>query len=109
VSYLSFARGLLLTMMWTGNKHCVLHWDGKEDPSSIVTVLDLSSNGTFVRHTVASPIIPYKTSDASSARVQLNGTRIGKGMTAILREGNELAFGAWAPNHGGEDFRESIS
>ena len=27
-------------------------------------------------------------------------------MTAILREGNEIGFGAWAPQHGGDDYRE---
>jgi hypothetical protein len=35
-------------MLRSGNKHCTLKWDGKDDRSSVVTILDTSSNGTFV-------------------------------------------------------------
>ncbi|KAF4597866.1 hypothetical protein EYR38_006258 [Pleurotus pulmonarius] len=67
------------------NYHCVIMWDGKEDRTSCVTVQDLSSNGTFI-----------------------NGVKIGRGNTKILREGSELAFGTCTPqivNGGIEDYR----
>ncbi|KAJ8695899.1 hypothetical protein PTI98_005810 [Pleurotus ostreatus] len=67
------------------NYHCVIMWDGKEDRTSCVTVQDLSSNGTFI-----------------------NGVKIGRGNTKILREGSELAFGTSTPqivNGGIEDYR----
>ncbi|KAJ8518308.1 hypothetical protein ONZ45_g4597 [Pleurotus djamor] len=67
------------------NYHCVIMWDGKEDNSGCVTVQDLSSNGTYI-----------------------NGQKIGRGNTKILREGNELAFGTSTPqphNKGIEDYR----
>ena len=32
-----------------GNKHCRITWDGRDDRTSAVTILDLSSNGTYVR------------------------------------------------------------
>ncbi|KAH7917308.1 kinase-like protein [Leucogyrophana mollusca] len=52
------------------NRHCKIMWDGKEDKHSVVTVTDLSSNGTWI-----------------------NGTKIGKDKTAILKEGDRIAFG----------------
>ena len=88
-----------------GNRHCDVHWDGKEDQSSIVTVHDLSSNGTFVRLGI---FFMTRTHCHPNLPAQINGTKIGKGMTAILREGNEIGFGAWAPHHGGEDYRKSL-
>ncbi|KDQ55702.1 hypothetical protein JAAARDRAFT_37119 [Jaapia argillacea MUCL 33604] len=65
------------------NNHCTIHWDGKETKNSVVTVHDHSSNGTFI-----------------------SGNRIGKGQAALLRDGNELAFGTPQPqlNHD-EDYR----
>ncbi|KAG2365441.1 kinase-like domain-containing protein, partial [Suillus spraguei] len=60
-----------------GNKHCRITWDGKEDKNSAVTVLDTSSNGTWI-----------------------NGVRIGKDKTAVLKEGNEIAFGSPHPQPG---------
>ncbi|TFK74274.1 Pkinase-domain-containing protein [Pluteus cervinus] len=66
------------------NLHCEVMWDGRDTDSS-VTVKDLSSNGTFI-----------------------NGTKIGKGLTGILRHGNEIAFGTSTPqpqNDGLEDYR----
>ncbi|KZT29093.1 kinase-like protein, partial [Neolentinus lepideus HHB14362 ss-1] len=56
------------------NVHCTIEWDGREDPHSVVTVHDKSSNGTFI-----------------------NGHRIGRGQYGILREGNEIAFGTPTP------------
>ncbi|PPQ83126.1 hypothetical protein CVT24_002468 [Panaeolus cyanescens] len=56
------------------NNHCVISWDGVEGPGSTIAVQDSSSNGTFI-----------------------NGTRIGKGLTKLLREGNEIAFGTAVP------------
>lgn len=43
---------------------------------------------------------------------QINGERVGKGHTRILREGNEIAFGTCVPqmqNNGLEDYRTSSS
>ncbi|KAF9461264.1 kinase-like domain-containing protein [Collybia nuda] len=67
------------------NSHCTITWDGSDEQGSSVIVLDLSSNGTFI-----------------------NGARIGKNQTRILREGNEIAFGTSVPqphNNGLEDYR----
>ncbi|KAF8893426.1 kinase-like domain-containing protein [Infundibulicybe gibba] len=67
------------------NLHCTITWDGIEDNTSAVVVHDNSSNGTFI-----------------------NGEKIGKGLTRILNEGNELAFGTCVPqphNQGLEDYR----
>ncbi|KAI9571653.1 kinase-like domain-containing protein [Boletus coccyginus] len=65
------------------NRHCRIVWDGKEDDKSAVIVADYSSNGTFI-----------------------NGIRIGKDKTAILKEGNEIAFGTATPQPGSvEDYR----
>ncbi|KAG1739300.1 kinase-like domain-containing protein [Suillus lakei] len=65
------------------NKHCRITWDGKEDKNSAVTVLDTSSNGTWI-----------------------NGAKIGKDKTAVLKEGNEIAFGSPHPQPGElEDYR----
>ncbi|KAF8798744.1 Pkinase-domain-containing protein [Phlegmacium glaucopus] len=67
------------------NQHCIITWDGAQDASSTAVVHDLSSNGTFI-----------------------NGEKIGKGNTRIVREGNEIAFGTSIPqpqNGGLEDYR----
>ncbi|KAG6331844.1 hypothetical protein ID866_7247 [Astraeus odoratus] len=65
------------------NRHCRIIWDGKEDEKSAVVVADYSSNGTWI-----------------------NGVRIGKDKTAILKEGNEIAFGTPQPQPGSlEDYR----
>ncbi|KAI0646003.1 kinase-like domain-containing protein [Trametes meyenii] len=55
-------------------QHCTIEWDGDEGPHSAVKVMDLSSNGTFI-----------------------NGEKIGKGQSRLLREGNEIAFGTCTP------------
>ncbi|KAJ3514639.1 hypothetical protein NLJ89_g2260 [Agrocybe chaxingu] len=67
------------------NQHCVITWDGHDTITSCVWVEDKSSNGTFI-----------------------NGERIGRGQTRLLREGNEIAFGTCVPqphNNGLEDYR----
>ncbi|OBZ66178.1 putative serine/threonine-protein kinase fhkC [Grifola frondosa] len=51
------------------NKHCVFEWDGIRSPQSVVTVLDVSSNGTYI-----------------------NGEMIGKNKTMLLKDGSEIAF-----------------
>ncbi|GLB37085.1 putative forkhead associated domain containing protein [Lyophyllum shimeji] len=66
------------------NLHCTITWDGSDVGQNVV-VHDLSSNGTFI-----------------------NGSKIGRGQTRILREGNEIAFGTSVPqphNGGLEDYR----
>ncbi|KAH7888959.1 kinase-like domain-containing protein [Phlebopus sp. FC_14] len=66
-----------------GNRHCRIVWDGKEDDKSAVIVADYSSNGTWI-----------------------NGVRIGKDKTAIVKDGNEIAFGSPLPQPGSlEDYR----
>ncbi|KAF9452361.1 Pkinase-domain-containing protein [Macrolepiota fuliginosa MF-IS2] len=67
------------------NYHCQIAWDGVDSRDSVVTVLDLSSNGTYI-----------------------NGVKIGKNCTRVLREGNEIAFGSPAPQpqyEGKQDYR----
>lgn len=42
------------------------------------------------------------------SRTQINQQRIGKGMSQLLRDGNEISFGSWQPQHGPaavEDYR----
>ncbi|KAJ2918044.1 hypothetical protein MD484_g2375, partial [Candolleomyces efflorescens] len=65
------------------NRHCEITWSA-EDSGGTVLVLDLSSNGTFI-----------------------NGQKVGRGQTRILREGNEIAFGTPAaqPQAPFEDYR----
>ena len=50
------------------SKHCTITWDGED----YATITDTSSNGTFI-----------------------NGKAIGKDKSAVLRDGNEVALGAW--------------
>ncbi|KAI0032710.1 kinase-like domain-containing protein, partial [Vararia minispora EC-137] len=52
--------------------HCVLEWDGRDDENAVFTVHDTSTNGTWW---------------------QINGERVKKGHTKVLRDGNEVAFG----------------
>lgn len=49
VSEYTFLSCCLLSFqrVYSGNQHCTITWDGRENGSSVV-VLDLSSNGTFV-------------------------------------------------------------
>lgn len=96
---------LLLTLI--GNNHCVISWDGRDSVDSSIVVEDLSSNGTFVRP------VPTRPSFFLSHLLctQINGERIGKGHSRILREGNEIAFGTCIPqlqNDGLEDYRTSL-
>lgn len=63
--------------------HCQIMWDGREDSHSQVVVQDNSTNGTWI-----------------------NGTRVQKGHTRILRDGNEIAFGSPMPQQNPlEDYR----
>ncbi|TFY55453.1 hypothetical protein EVJ58_g8242 [Rhodofomes roseus] len=63
--------------MKISNYHCRIEWDGQKGPKSAVKVTDLSSNGTFI-----------------------NQQKIGKNMTRLLYDGNELSFGTWQPQFG---------
>ncbi|KAI9455364.1 kinase-like domain-containing protein [Lactarius psammicola] len=63
--------------------HCRVMWDGREDSHSQVVVQDSSTNGTWI-----------------------NGTRVQKGQSRILRDGNEIAFGSPMPQQNPlEDYR----
>ncbi|KAL0956927.1 hypothetical protein HGRIS_003031 [Hohenbuehelia grisea] len=67
------------------NYHCEITWDGNEraDAEPSVTVVDLSSNGTYI-----------------------NGKKIGKNCSKLLREGNEISFGSNIPQSVGiTDYR----
>ncbi|KAG5653051.1 hypothetical protein H0H81_002568 [Sphagnurus paluster] len=78
------ANQVVLPGFKVSNQHCTITWDGSEENTNVV-VHDLSSNGTFI-----------------------NGSKIGRGLTRVLREGNEIAFGTTVPqpqNEGKEDYR----
>lgn len=63
----------------------------------------MSSNGTFVRS-----LSFTLHSHALISHPQINGEKIGKGHHALLREGNEIAFGQLKPsgeNGGMQDYR----
>ncbi|KAG6832035.1 hypothetical protein H0H87_003016 [Tephrocybe sp. NHM501043] len=63
------------------NQHCVITWEGENAANAVV--IDKSSNGTFI-----------------------NGLKIGRDQTRVLREGNEIAFGTCMPQPGSlEDYR----
>ncbi|THH00325.1 hypothetical protein EW145_g7096, partial [Phellinidium pouzarii] len=62
------------------NKHCHITWDGNMSRDAVVTVHDMSSNGTYI-----------------------NGYKIGHKKTSLLRDGNEIAFGQWVTTHAAED------
>ncbi|TDL21737.1 Pkinase-domain-containing protein [Rickenella mellea] len=64
------------------NLHCRLTWDGQESEKSLVTIMDLSRNGTFI-----------------------NGQKIGKDQTWILRDGNEISLGSWKHQTGMAEYR----
>lgn len=65
------------------NFHCEIVWDGNDSQDAVVTVLDLSSNGTYI-----------------------SGVKIGRNCTRVLREGNEIGFGsAQAQPDGNQDYR----
>ncbi|KAG9316853.1 kinase-like domain-containing protein [Chiua virens] len=74
---------LILPGAKVSTRHCRLVWDGVEHEKSAVVVADTSSNGTFI-----------------------NGNKIGKDKTAVLRDGNEIAFGTPVPQPASvEDYR----
>ncbi|KAE9403110.1 kinase-like protein [Gymnopus androsaceus JB14] len=66
------------------NKHAEITWDGMSSRESIITLKDLSSNGTFV-----------------------NGVKLGRGHSRILTDGAEVAFGSTSssPTNPFEDYR----
>ncbi|KAI0692039.1 kinase-like domain-containing protein [Cytidiella melzeri] len=79
----TFGNDLILPGMKISNQHAVISWDGQDKRTAAVSVLDMSSNGTFI-----------------------NGEKIGKGRYGVLREGNEIAFGTPQPQPGSaEDYR----
>lgn len=73
-----------------GYNHCRIMWDGSEDAQSQVVVHDNSTNGTWVCLTAAL-LLP---SLSQRTHIQINGARILKGQSRILRDGNEIAFGS---------------
>jgi ser/thr/tyr protein kinase RAD53 len=82
-------------MFCVGYNHCRIVWDGSEDAQSQVVVHDSSTNGTWVcvifgNRTATLLPLPSLT----VTRTQINGTRILKGQSRILRDGNEIAFGS---------------
>ncbi|KAF9029586.1 kinase-like domain-containing protein [Rhodocollybia butyracea] len=66
------------------NKHAEICWDGHSSKESIIKLTDLSSNGTYI-----------------------NGSKVGKGHSAILTDGVEVAFGSTttSPANPLEDYR----
>ncbi|KAJ3510201.1 hypothetical protein NMY22_g16043 [Coprinellus aureogranulatus] len=68
------ANVIVLPGFKISNKHCEVEWDGVHGKDGIVVIKDHSSNGTFV-----------------------NGQKVGRGHTRVIRDGNEIAFGTPAP------------
>ncbi|KAK0462542.1 CAMK/RAD53 protein kinase [Desarmillaria tabescens] len=67
------------------NQHCEIVWNGVSDnDTATVTVLDMSTNGTFI-----------------------NGSKLGKGHQGLLHDGNEISFGTVIPQgpQSHEDYR----
>ncbi|VDC07567.1 unnamed protein product [Peniophora sp. CBMAI 1063] len=63
--------------------HCTIIWNGREDSQALVSVQDSSTNGTWI-----------------------NSVRLEKGHTRVLRDGNEIAFGAPNPEkESSDDYR----
>ncbi|EIW83742.1 kinase-like protein [Coniophora puteana RWD-64-598 SS2] len=63
-------NNMVLSSLIISRTHCKFEWDGRSDEKSIVTVTDLLANGTWI-----------------------NLHKVGKDKTAILRDGDEIAFG----------------
>ncbi|OCH89053.1 kinase-like protein [Obba rivulosa] len=75
----------VLTGQKISHRHCKISWELHGEGISAVTIVDTSSNGTFINH-----------------------GRVGKDRTAVLRDGNEVAFGTAREqfqNGGTEDYR----
>ncbi|KAG6837710.1 hypothetical protein H0H93_003512 [Arthromyces matolae] len=62
------------------NEHAIITWDGKYDSVNVL-VRDISTNGTFQK------------------LCQINGEKIGRNQTRVLREGNEISFGSCIPHN----------
>ncbi|KAF7978399.1 hypothetical protein HWV62_799 [Athelia sp. TMB] len=75
---------IILPGLKISSKHARISWDGHTGGQATVILRDLSSNGTFI-----------------------NGVKIGKGRSRILRDGHELAFGCPLPQlgNGEQDYR----
>jgi ser/thr/tyr protein kinase RAD53 len=86
-----------------GNSHCLIKWDGRDERDAVVTVTDTSSNGTFVRDQH-----PFMSSSFLMIG-QINGEKIGRGNSRILRDGNEIAFGTPIPGPPEDDYRTHTS
>ncbi|KZV72852.1 Pkinase-domain-containing protein [Peniophora sp. CONT] len=83
----SVGRNPRCDIHFTGMKisfnHCIISWNGREDKSALVSVQDSSTNGTWI-----------------------NGVRLEKGHSQVLRDGNEIAFGApHAAKESDDDYR----
>ncbi|KAJ7213007.1 kinase-like domain-containing protein [Mycena pura] len=75
------------------NFHAIIKWNGLENAASVVTIEDISSNGTFL------------------TTRKINGDKIGKGQRRLLKDGNEVAFGVATvskEDNGIFDYRESL-
>lgn len=70
----------------------MITWDGVEDGSSRVEILDLSRNGTFVS------LSSMRCSSTVLTRLviafQVNGTKLGKDAYIKLKDGDRVAFGS---------------
>ena len=95
--------------MRVGYSHCRILWDGSEDAQSQVIVHDNSSNGTWVRLFFLLSLPPYFLPSFNNVTyktpTQINGARLYKGQSRILRDGNEIAFGSPAQQNALEDYR----
>jgi serine/threonine/tyrosine protein kinase RAD53 len=84
-------------------------WDGSEDAQSQVVVHDNSTNGTWVCLfiTLTATRTPTLAQQCNiHTHTQVNGARILKGQSRILRDGNEIAFGSPAQQPDSiEDYR----
>ncbi|EJD02564.1 Pkinase-domain-containing protein [Fomitiporia mediterranea MF3/22] len=83
---LTLGRGseniIVLPHLKISNKHCMLRWDSSLKGDSSLTVMDKSSNGTFI-----------------------NGSKVGKGRSAILKDGSDIAFGSWSDSNKEDNYR----
>ncbi|KAK7448864.1 hypothetical protein VKT23_013594 [Stygiomarasmius scandens] len=73
---------IVLPAMKISNLHAIFRWDGVDNLSSVVTIRDVSTNGTY-----------------------LNGDLIGKGTTRILKDGDEISFGPWGCTDERQEYR----
>lgn len=79
------------------NKHCKIVWDQRMTRDSLVIIKDTSSNGTYV-----SIMSMWFQSTSLKPFLQVNGYKVGRGKTAIVRDGNDISFGQWT-THSNKD------